>query len=236
MQVISSPQNPRVKELVRLSAEKRQRYLSGLFVVESVKLAQEAVLAGISVQELYFTEKAAEKYPQELKLIGQYAKKQYSISQQVAEKLSSFSTTQGVFCVCTLPEPKLKADHLNAKGRYLLLSSLQDPGNLGAVIRSALAFGCDGLVLSADCPDLYSPKVLRSAMGGVFRLPVLTVPDLREVVVLLRQRGVEVFAAALDRSAVTPEQAILGRDGIAAVSYTHLDVYKRQGYSRLYFY
>ena len=98
-----------------------------------------------------------------------------------------------------------------------MLSSLQDPGNIGAVLRSALAFGCDGLILSDDCPDLYSPKVLRAAMGGVFRQPVLVSRDLPELIRSMREKGIDTLAAALDRSAMTSDEARLDRDGVAVV-------------------
>ena len=90
------------------------------------------------------------------------------ITRPVAEKLAASQHTQGVFALCRIPEPSLTAESLSPQGRYLVLSSLQDPGNIGAVLRSALAFGCDGLILSDDCPDLYSPKVclLYTSQGG----------------------------------------------------------------------
>lgn len=125
--------------------------------------------------------------------------------------------TQGVFALCRIPEPSLTAESLSPQGRYLVLSSLQDPGNIGAVLRSALAFGCDGLILSDDCPDLYSPKVLRAAMGGVFRQPVLVSRDLPELIRSMREKGIDTLAAALDRSAMTSDEARLDRDGVAVV-------------------
>lgn len=214
---ISSPQNAKIKELVRLSSQKRERRLNGLFVVESAKLAQEAALAGVVIRELYRTPGAAEKYADLLVPAVAAAGQVVEITQPVADRLAASQTTQGVFALCELPRPRIDPDRLPADGRYLLLSSLQDPGNIGAAIRSALAFGCDGLILSADCPDLYSPKVLRAAMGGIFRLPVCVVPDMVSCITALRHRGVRVLAAALDRTALTCGQAGLDRDGTAVV-------------------
>lgn len=217
VQSISSPQNPKIKELVRLSSQKRERGLSGLFVVESAKLIEEAALAGIVIRELFYTPEAAEKYARLLAPAREAAGQLVEITRPVAQRLAASQTTQGAFALCELPPPRLSPEALSPSGRYLLLSSLQDPGNVGAAVRSALAFGCDGLILSADCPDVYSPKVLRAAMGGVFRLPLCVVPDMACCIAQLRHRGIRVLGAALDRSALTCSQAGLDRDGVAVV-------------------
>ena len=217
MQEITSSQNPRIKELVRLSAQKKERTLSGLFVVESAKLAEEAALAGIEILELYRTDEAAEKYASFLAPARQAAGSEVRLSRAAAEKIAASQHTQGVFALCRIPRPSLTEEAITASGRYLVLSSLQDPGNIGAVLRSALAFGCDGLILSDDCPDLYSPKVLRAAMGGVFHQPVLVTPDLPGLLGRMRAKGIDTLAAALDRSAMTCDEAGLDRDGVAVV-------------------
>ena len=82
--------------------------------------------------------------------------------------------------------------------KFLALDHLQDPGNLGTIIRTADAFGADGILLSEGCADCYSPKVLRSTMGSVFRLPIWTVPDLAQTLKELHQAGFSTFGAALD--------------------------------------
>lgn len=217
VQEITSSQNPRIKELVRLSSQKKERSLSGLFVVESAKLVEEAALAGIGIEALYRTDEAAEKYAPHLAPAQAVCGSEVRITRPVAEKLAASRHTQGVFALCRIPEPSLTAESLSPQGRYLVLSSLQDPGNIGAVLRSALAFGCDGLILSDDCPDLYSPKVLRAAMGGVFRQPVLVSRDLPELIRSMREKGIDTLAAALDRSAMTSDEARLDRDGVAVV-------------------
>ena len=164
VQEITSLQNPTVKELVRLTAQRRARQERGLFLAESPKLAAEAALAGVPVRTLYATPDALERYRDTLAPALAAAGEVVAISRPVAEKLAASRTTQGVFALCAIPSPRLTPDTLRPDGRYLVLASLQDPGNVGAAIRSALAFGCDGLLLTGDCPDLYGPKVLRAAI------------------------------------------------------------------------
>ena len=199
MQEITSLQNPTVKELVRLTAQRRARQERGLFLAESPKLAAEAALAGVPVRILYATPDALERYRDTLAPALAAAGEVVAISRPVAEKLAAARTTQGVFALCAIPSPRLTPDTLRPDGRYLVLASLQDPGNVGAAIRSALAFGCDGLLLTGDCPDLYGPKVLP------------------ELLAALQAAGIETWAAALDRQAVTLDAAALDRDGVAVV-------------------
>lgn len=105
--------------------------------------------------------------------------------------------------------------------KFLALDHLQDPGNLGTIIRTADAFGADGILLSEGCADCYSPKVLRSTMGSVFRLPIWTVPDLAQTLKELHQAGFSTFGAALDETAIClgnfsfPQKsvAVVGNEG-----------------------
>jgi TrmH family RNA methyltransferase len=78
--------------------------------------------------------------------------------------------------------------------KWMALESVRDPGNLGTVIRTAEAMGVDGLLLSSDCCDVYSPKVLRGSMGGVFRLPIVEAADMAEAVETLQKAGLPAFA------------------------------------------
>ena len=102
-------------------------------------------------------------------------------------------------------------DFSGQKKRVLLLSSLRDPGNLGTVIRSAAAFGCEEIILSSDCADLYNPKTVRAAMGTLFRQRVCYVPSLEDTVGLMRECGYRVYSAVLDDSAVPLNRLELDR-------------------------
>lgn len=116
MQEITSSQNPRIKELVRLSSQKKERSLSGLFVVESAKLVEEAALAGIGIEALYRTDEAAEKYAPHLAPAQAVCGSEVRITRPVAEKLAASQHTQGVFALCRIPEPSLTAESPVASG------------------------------------------------------------------------------------------------------------------------
>lgn len=212
MEEIRSKDNSLIKALVKLSASKKQRREEGRFLLEGARLCGDAVRTGIRPQLALLTQEAMERYPQAA-LTAQGADRVILISKEVAAKLSDTTTPQGVFCVCELPQERLE---LSSKGRYLVLSSLQDPGNVGTIIRTAEALGLDGILATADCPDFYSPKVLRSAMGSVLRLPFRLFSSGEEAVTALREQGVTVYAAALTDSAASITSLTLG-DGAAMV-------------------
>ena len=96
-----------------------------------------------------------------------------------------------------------KLPETSGKTTLLFAVSLRDPGNLGTVIRSAVAFGCDGLILSEDCADIYSSKTIRASMGTIFDCPLWVVKDTGSTVNALRKNGFSVYGSALDREAVT---------------------------------
>ena len=106
---------------------------------------------------------------------------------------------------------------INTSELSLALDGVQDPGNLGTIIRTADAFGADGIILSEGCPDCYSPKVLRSAMGSVFRLPIWTVRNLAQALEAMRQEGFTCFGAALDGTAIRLGEFSFPKRSVAVV-------------------
>lgn len=194
MEQITSKENARIKRLVKLRDSKSERDESGLFLAEGLRLCMDASLSGIAVLEIYATRRALDKHPK-LNGLLQSVGESFLIEEDIAAKISGTKTPQGIFMLC---EQRGHSGFLPKEtGKYLLLASLQDPGNVGTIIRTAEALGLDGLIMSADCPDLYSPKVLRATMGGAFRLPVAVVPDMKEEILRLKSRHIPVYAAAL---------------------------------------
>ncbi|MEG1932478.1 MAG: RNA methyltransferase, partial [Pygmaiobacter sp.] len=128
-----------------------------------------------------------------------------SISEGVAQKLSEMKSAQGVFALCRLPEPP-PAD-IDPAGRYIALEAVQDPANVGAVLRSAAAFGFDGALLDKSCANPFGTKALRASMGAAFKLPLFSVDDLPAMLCSLSRCGMATAAAAL-RGAVDLSQFV----------------------------
>ncbi len=213
LEEIRSRDNPLVKEMVRLGESARARRESGRFLLEGARLAGDAVRNGVRPIAAFATADALEKYPQAAQVL-QAAQRSALISRQVAGKISGTESSQGIFCICPMPEMDFS---VSRDGVYLLLCSLQDPGNLGTIIRTAEAFGVSGLVMTRDCPDRFSPKVLRAGMGSVLRTPVKLVGSGAEGAELLKEKGIRTFAAALTSSAEDITSIPLGPGSCIAI-------------------
>ena len=200
---ITSRDNPNIRLFRRLSASRKDRRETGLFAAEGLRLCREAMAAEVGLETLLYTGEAESKWGGEIARLRASAKETLCIAEPLAEYISDTRTPQGVFCICRIPRERSVS--FVPAGRYLLLDGLQDPGNLGTIVRSAEAFGVTALVL-AGCPDLFSPKVLRSTMGSAFRLPVYRTADLPGLVRQMSAAGLRTYAAALDPDAAIPQE------------------------------
>lgn len=199
--VISSKENRFVKLWRQLSADGRARRKQRLFACEGARLCMDAALSGICISAVLYTEKAADTYAAQLQPVLDAAQNTVKITPQLAQYMADTASPQGVFCICEMPKNAVQPSVLSLNGRYLALEDMQDPANLGAVIRTAEALGLDGLLLSVGCCDAYSPKVLRGSMGGVFRMPLLLVDNMISAVTALREKGFRVYACVPDADA-----------------------------------
>ena len=170
MLTITSRENPQIKQVCGLLSAAKKRRKEGLFVCEGFTLLEEALRRGLQPKAVYCLESQAHRLP---KLDCPCA----LVNQSVLEKLSDVPAPQGVVFTLPLPEPGKTL----TGSRFLALESLRDPGNMGTILRTADAFGLDGVILLGDCVDVYSPKVVRSAMGSLFstRLYAMTAEELK---------------------------------------------------------
>ena len=216
--IITSKDNPVIKLYQKLSSSKKDRLQYGLFVLEGLRIVEDALREDGGVSQLIFTKQAYEKYADELFQADLRDTKTLVISNELGNKIASTSTTQGVFAICRIPVEK--APVFAENGRYAVLFGLQDPGNVGMIIRTADALGIDGIFMCGSC-DLYSPKVIRSTMGSVFRTNIAIENDTDALFAMLEEGGVESSAAVIDKDAVnvtahnfTGRQAVfIGNEG-----------------------
>ena len=198
---IHSRDNGLVKEYVRLCGDRGFRRETRRFVIEGVRLCADALASGVRVGAAFFTSSAAARCPELIGALEQSGAAVYEIADPVAQKMADTRNPQGLFCTAALPEEKLRPEALGPDGLYLALENLQDPGNMGTVLRTAEALGIGGVLLSADSTDIWSPKAVRAGMGAVFRLPVAVVPDLPGLLERMGARGMETLAAVPDAQA-----------------------------------
>ncbi len=195
MPSITSVQNPLIQRMKELKT-KAGREREGLFLCEGEHMAGEALAAAPErVEAVFVDEKRTGEYAALLALAQRHAHiAVYAVPERVMSALSQVRTPQGVCAAAGLPA----ASALGALGRrLLLLENVQDPGNVGTMLRTLDAAGFDGCVLTPGCADPFSPKALRATMGSVFRVPI-GYADAREAVEALNARGYATIAAALD--------------------------------------
>ena len=207
--IITSRQNPRVLDFLKLHQSPGHRRARGLFWVEGWRLVREAALH-CEIEALICTEEAAVRYGPELRSIGERAAEWLFVSESVADKLSETQHSQQVFCTAK----RRGAPYTPRAGdRLIALENIQDPGNLGAMLRSARAFGLSGAVLLGGC-DVTSPKVLRAAMGAAFTVPVAEFGGADELFRLLGAAGIPAAALVVEGGAPVDQRLDLSR-GIA---------------------
>ncbi len=200
---ITSRDNPAVKHYLRLREKKKARQEEQLFVAEGLRIVRDALQYPRLVQQIFAADQVFEKYAD---VLAQHTGRLFRISDAVGRLMSDTEHTQGIFAVCQMPahRPELSPD-----GRYLVLWQLQDPGNVGMILRTCDALGIDGIFLG-QCCDLYSPKVIRATMGSIFRIPVQEVSDPAELTADLKKTEIRSFAAVLHETAVPVTETSLG--------------------------
>ena len=214
MELLTSRKNTRIIELESLLTRKKGRDRE-LFACEGARLCEDAVRAGIIAEAVYITEKAQARYPDTAAQLIGVARAAYMIDESLAVRISDTESPQGIFAVFKRLDNTAQVVTIVRDGKYLILAGLQNPGNLGTILRAAEAFGLDGVFLDKDCPDIYAPKVLRASMGGVFRIKHERAADIRVKIKALRESGVDVYAAALTEHAIPLRPGLLA--GGAAV-------------------
>lgn len=210
--IVTSRQNPTVKRLCAL-LEKKSRRREKLFRFDGIKLFCEAVKKGVDIELVVVSESVdSVVYRQIFELVecGIFAaEKILYVSEQVFEKISEELSPEGVITVAHFIEKKHREVEvtenyaLDPLKRILLAESLRDPGNLGTVIRTSAALGIDRLIITDDCADIYNPKTVRAAMGGLFSLEIDVVKsaDLPKLIMALKGGGRRIYATAFTENA-----------------------------------
>ena len=193
METITSRDNAKIKYACAVRDSEKQRAADGVFFAEGPKLILE-LCKSCTPAVVYATEAALARTP----ALAALQSVTTLVAPHVAEKLAGTKSSQGVFALLQAPAPPTQL--LHSARRLLALEGVQDPGNVGTLLRSAAAFGFDGVLLGPGCAAPFAPKTLRASMGAAGRLPVLVVSDLPAALTALRGRGVTCLAAALYHS------------------------------------
>ena len=204
-ETIMSRQNPLMTHLRKLASSRSYRKKSGEYLCDGTKLLAEALKWGAEVKTAVFSEGVdIPPLPDGVRAVR--------VSEELMRSVSPMETPQGALFTVALPEVQLP-ETLSGK-HYLVLDGVQDPGNVGTILRTADAFDCDGVFLVNACADLYNPKTARATMGAIFRREAYTVTA-EELFALLRKSGVPLYGTALRDDTVPLAEANLARAAVA---------------------
>lgn len=197
MDIITSTSNEKIKRVTMLVNNAKARRKEGLFAVEGLRIASE-IPEGV-LEECYVSEGFAAEH--EISEVFGYETDTVVVSSAVFKKMSDTQNPQGILCMCRKNE-ETADDFLAGRRigelRLLILEGIQDPGNLGTMIRTAEGAGFDAIIADENTVDVYNPKVTRSTMGSLFRMPVIYTQNLPAFIDDIKQSSVTVYAAHLD--------------------------------------
>ena len=195
MEHITSRHNPLMGHIRKLAGSAAYRWETGEFLCDSPKLLQEALLWQAEITAVV-TISPLPRLPEHIR--------QVQVPEDVMASISPVKTPQGVLFTCRLPQ--LPLPQTLTGRRYVLLDGVQDPGNVGTILRTLDAFDADGLLLTGGCADPYGWKAVRSSMGAVFRRPIYSgTPE--ELAALLHRSDLSLYGAALREDTVDARQA-----------------------------
>ena len=195
--MITTNQNKQVKRILKLKKSARERRKEKLFIVEGIRMFEE--IPEDRLYKTYVTEEFLEAHRELFQ-----KKNPELVSSQIMKELSDTMTPQGVLALV-----KIREFHMEQLARndalLLVLENLQDPGNLGTILRTGEGAGVTGIIMSRDTVDIYNPKVIRSTMGSIFRVPFVYADDMNEVIRFLKKNQITTYAAHLDGTNYTKE-------------------------------
>ena len=208
--MISSTKNDQVKMVVELRKKAKARNEAGLFVAEGLRMVSE--LPPDRAWRLYVSESFL-KNRENAGLLERFSRYEI-VTDQVFSAMSDTQTPQGILALAKQYEYVL-SDLLSAPGpaHLMILENLQDPGNLGTILRAGEGAGITGVIMSRDTVDIYNPKVVRCTMGSAFRVPFLYTDDLPGTVRELKAGGIRLFAAHLEGRNNYEEEHYTGNTG-----------------------
>lgn len=194
--MINSTANKQVRRVANLVKKARARREEGLYVVEGLRMCRE--LSPDQTEILYLSESFL-KEEEHRKLTEGFTWE--TVSDQVMKVMADTQSPQGILALVRRREWTLE-EILERPGTPLLmvLETVQDPGNLGTILRAGEGAGITGLIMNTGTADIYNPKVIRSTMGSIYRVPFVYAEDLGEACSMIKKRGIRLFAAHLEGS------------------------------------
>lgn len=194
--MITSFSNPRVKQVVQWQSKSRERKKENIFLAEGIKMYEEAPEA--LIKEIYIIEETLQKMQKSAFLSQKLKKTGYElVSPEVFGKMSDTQTPQGILAVLERPEYTLEALLQKENPLFVVLEDIQDPGNLGTIVRTGEGAGVTAVIMSKNTVDIFNPKTIRATMGSIYRVPFVYVDSLEDTIKSLHKAKIKTYAAHL---------------------------------------
>lgn len=212
MDIITNGNNKKLKEVEKLLSKASYRKVEQKFVIEGLKTFLELDISEIDsvfLSESIYEKLEADEYRDRLKHL-----RYYIVKDEIFKQISDTKTPQGI-CIVAKQKTYDVQKVIDTASSLIVLERLQDPGNLGTIFRTALSAGVDAILMDKETVDIYNPKIVRSALGAISKLPFVYVEDLKEWIPKLQERGFRMYAASLqakifyDEADFTKKSAIL---------------------------
>ncbi len=198
--MITTNQNKQIKQILKLKKNARERRKQKLFIVEGIRMFEE-----IPKERLFKVFVTEEFWETHRDLFAEQEPE--VVSAQIMKEISDTMTPQGVIALVKMQEYQME-DLLGTKDKkplLVVLENIQDPGNLGTILRTGEGAGITGVIMTKDTVDIYNPKVIRSTMGSVFRVPFIYIEQAEEAIDFLKKNQIATYAAHLDGTNYTKE-------------------------------
>ena len=187
--MITSTSNSQVKQAAALAKKARERRQTGLFLVEGRKMYEEAPKSWL--EKVYVTEEYVKDHGEPEGAAWEL------VSGEVMKAMADTQTPQGILALVRQPKWSVSDVWNGENPHIIMLETLQDPGNLGTIFRAGEGAGITGVIMNRETADIFNPKVIRSTMGSIYRVPFVYVDDLGEVAEMAKARKIRLFAAHL---------------------------------------
>lgn len=192
--MITSSQNSSIKKLKLLQKNKKDRNKDKVFIVEGLRAIRE-IPNQWPIAQYVIAEGFSDNVQKTISLTNTPV---LYVSDRIFASISDTKTPQGILAVVSQPEYEIEQVMIQKKGFFIIADGIQDPGNLGTLLRTAHGAGAHGLFLSKGCADIYNPKTIRSTMGSIFHIPLFIDLDMEWLIQKLKSYNINLYATALE--------------------------------------
>ena len=194
--MITSAANAKIKQVIQWQSKAKERRRDNVYVVEGFKMFEEAPVE--QIKEVYLSEEAEQRAREKKELREKLALTGYeTVAGDLFRKMSDTQTPQGILTVLRQPEYRLEELITSQNALLIVLEDLQDPGNLGTIIRTGEGAGITGVIMTSRTVDIFNPKTIRATMGSIYRVPFVYVENLTETLQKIHEHGIHTYAAHL---------------------------------------